>query len=89
MIGKYGLMLIRMLMSLQVDIQNIPIDIHANRLCDWLVSRHHCTKEWPEKVGAVRVKVNDALKDMPENATIGKILLTANRKLIEICSLRI
>jgi hypothetical protein len=64
----------------QVDIQNIPIDIHANRLCDWLVSRNHCTKEWPEKIGAVRQKINAAIKDMPENATIAKLLVGANRE---------
>lgn len=64
------------------NLQNIPIDIHANKLCDWLVSRHHCTKEWPEKIALLRQKVNAALKDMPENAVIGKVLVAANRKLL-------
>ena len=58
----------------------MPIDIHANRLLDWLISRHHCSKDWPEKIATIRVKINEAIKDMPENATIAKILAGASRK---------
>lgn len=64
------------------DLQNIPIDIHANRLCDWLISRHHCTNEWPDNVALVRSKINAAIKDMPEDARISKILVGASRKFV-------
>ncbi|ODN00152.1 CDK5 regulatory subunit-associated protein 3 [Orchesella cincta] len=62
----------------QSEFQNIPIDVHANKLVDWLISRHHCTKEWPEKIALVRQKINAAIQDMPEHATIGKILRDAS-----------
>jgi len=63
-------------------LSSIPIDIAANKLLDWLISRHHCTKDWPEKIAAVRQKINDALQDMPQNDTLAKILFEASRKLI-------
>lgn len=63
-----------------MEVHNIPIDIHANRLVEWLISRHHCTKEWPEKIATVRQKINAAMQDMPEHATIAKILRDASRK---------
>jgi hypothetical protein len=56
--------------------------VTANKLLEWLISRHHCTKEWPEKLKIVRGKVEAALEDMPENEKLAKILIEASRELI-------
>jgi len=62
------------------DLSAIPIEIAANKLLDWLISRQHCTKDWPEKIAIVRQKINEALQDMPQNDTLAKILFEASRK---------
>lgn len=43
---------------------NIPIDIHYNKLLDWLVDRRHCNLKWQQAAAAVKLKVNTALQDV-------------------------
>lgn len=54
--------------------QDIPIDIHVNKLSDWLVSRRIVDKNWQRNVKDVRNKINEALKDMPGNAELIELL---------------
>lgn len=54
--------------------QDIPIDIHVNKLSDWLVSRRIVDKNWQRNVKDVRNKINDALKDMPGNEELIELL---------------
>lgn len=59
--------------------QDIPIDIHVNKLQDWLVSRRIVEKNWYRYVKDVRNNINEALKDMPANDQLVK-LLSGDRK---------
>uniref|UniRef100_T1J0H5 Aminopeptidase N n=1 Tax=Strigamia maritima TaxID=126957 RepID=T1J0H5_STRMM len=56
------------------DEQNIPIDIHTNKLLDWLVSRRHCKQQWQSDVQVIRKKINDAIQDMPAVDEIVQLL---------------
>ncbi|KAI1694021.1 CDK5RAP3-like protein [Ditylenchus destructor] len=53
---------------------NLPIDIHSNKLLDWLISRRHCKKDWQRAIEPIRAKVGEAIKDMPENDSIVALL---------------
>lgn len=61
--------------------QDIPIDIHVNKLQDWLVSRRIVDKNWHRHVKDVRNNINEALKDMPANESLVK-LLSGDREFI-------
>lgn len=63
--------------------QDIPIDIHVNKLSDWLVSRRIVDKNWQRNVKDVRNKINEALKDMPGNEELIELLSGSCEYLIE------
>lgn len=54
--------------------QFIPIDIHTNKLPDWLVSRRHCIRDWQPQVQIIREKINNAIQDMPAHEGITRLL---------------
>lgn len=54
--------------------QNIPIDIHLNKLLDWLVSRRICPHDWQKDILAVRKNINNAIQDMPAVDEIAQML---------------
>lgn len=54
--------------------QDIPIDIHSNKLLDWLTSRRHCTKDWHLDILKIRENINNAIQDMPAHEGIVKLL---------------
>ncbi|RZF46398.1 hypothetical protein LSTR_LSTR014644 [Laodelphax striatellus] len=54
--------------------QDIPIDIHTNKLYEWLLSRRHCSADWQKKAMIIREKINNAIQDMPNHAEITKLL---------------
>lgn len=56
------------------SLETLPIDIHYNKLQDWLINRRHCIQEWPARAVAIREKINEALTDMPENPQIKELL---------------
>lgn len=58
---------------------DIPIDIHAPKLLDWLVSRRHVSKDWMTCLQGVRALIVDALKDMPEDPRISFLLVTGHQ----------
>jgi len=68
----------------------LPIDIHSNKLSDWLISRRHCQKDWIKIVPSVREKIKHAILDMPENERILDLLKAGNinffhcREIVEI-----
>ncbi|PSN58422.1 hypothetical protein C0J52_02807 [Blattella germanica] len=70
--------------------QYIPIDIHTNKLSDWLISRRHCNREWQARILTIREKINNAIQDMPVHEGIAKLLSGSYinyfhcRKIIEI-----
>lgn len=55
--------------------QNVPIDIHTNKLLEWLISRRHCKKDWQQSAFVIREKINNAIQDMPATEEITKLLL--------------
>ncbi|MCP9264569.1 CDK5 regulatory subunit-associated protein [Dirofilaria immitis] len=65
-----------------VNEMEIPIDIHCNKLLDWLLSRRHCNKDWQKSVMIIREKISEAIQDMPEDERIVK-LLQGNPKMYE------
>ncbi|XP_071100814.1 CDK5 regulatory subunit-associated protein 3-like [Haliotis cracherodii] len=54
--------------------ESLPIDIHYNKLLDWLVSRRHCSKDWQKATITIREKINTAIQDMPEVEEISALL---------------
>ncbi|XP_050404822.2 CDK5 regulatory subunit-associated protein 3 [Patella vulgata] len=48
------------------NVENIPIDIHYNKLLDWLINRRHCNSQWQGKSLQVREKIDAALVDVPD-----------------------
>lgn len=52
----------------------MPIDIHTNKLSDWLISRRHCSREWQTQILTIREKINNAIQDMPVHEGITKLL---------------
>uniref|UniRef100_A0A1I8EMG1 CDK5 regulatory subunit-associated protein 3 n=1 Tax=Wuchereria bancrofti TaxID=6293 RepID=A0A1I8EMG1_WUCBA len=57
-----------------LDEKDIPIDIHSSKLLDWLLSRRHCNKDWQKNVMIIREKISAAIRDMPEDERIVKLL---------------
>lgn len=55
------------------DEQNLPIDIHFNKLLDWLINRRHCKQQWQPNAFIIQEKINAALKDLPETTDIKSI----------------
>uniref|UniRef100_A0A915DWR3 CDK5 regulatory subunit-associated protein 3 n=1 Tax=Ditylenchus dipsaci TaxID=166011 RepID=A0A915DWR3_9BILA len=53
---------------------SLPIDIHSNKLLEWLISRRHCNKNWQNAVNSIREKISEAIQDMPENERILNLL---------------
>ncbi|KAL9706028.1 hypothetical protein quinque_009546 [Culex quinquefasciatus] len=56
----------------------IPIDIHAGKLQDWLVSRRIVAKTWHQNVREVRSKISSALTDMPAHDGLVQLLMGAH-----------
>ncbi|XP_058815662.1 CDK5RAP3-like protein [Topomyia yanbarensis] len=57
---------------------DIPIDIHAGKLQDWLVSRRIVNKNWHQYVREVRSKISNALTDMPAHDGLVQLLKGAH-----------
>ncbi|XP_077282758.1 CDK5RAP3 protein homolog [Temnothorax americanus] len=54
--------------------QDIPIDINAGKLLDWLINRRHCKKNWHTNILTIRQKINDAIQNMPAHDGIASLL---------------
>ncbi|XP_014299530.2 CDK5 regulatory subunit-associated protein 3 [Microplitis demolitor] len=54
--------------------RKIPIDINANKLLEWLISRRHCERTWQDRILVIRRKINNAIQDMPVHEEIAKLL---------------
>ncbi|KAG5311500.1 CK5P3 protein, partial [Acromyrmex insinuator] len=54
--------------------QNIPIDINAGKLLDWLINRRHCKKDWHMNILPIRQKINNAIQNMPAHDGIASLL---------------
>eukprot|EP00118_Oscarella_pearsei_P006206 m.28202 g.28202 ORF g.28202 m.28202 type:complete len:524 (+) comp30600_c0_seq4:65-1636(+) len=52
----------------------LPIDIHYNKLLDWLIDRKHCNPGWQAKAYAIREKISHAVQDMPAVQEITELL---------------
>ncbi|XP_050433302.1 CDK5 regulatory subunit-associated protein 3 [Adelges cooleyi] len=53
---------------------SIPIEIHAQKLGEWLMNRKHCKKDWHVHIQPIREKINSAIQDMPEHKDIVELL---------------
>ncbi|XP_038057971.1 CDK5 regulatory subunit-associated protein 3-like isoform X2 [Patiria miniata] len=56
------------------QIENLPIDISASKLLDWLIDRRHVNLKWQTAALAIREKINLAIQDMPEVDEIKQLL---------------
>ncbi|XP_041371768.1 CDK5 regulatory subunit-associated protein 3-like [Gigantopelta aegis] len=56
-------------------VHSLPIDIHYNKLLDWLVNRRHCNQQWQIAAVEIRQKINAAIKDMPEVEELSKLVV--------------
>ncbi|XP_012260611.2 CDK5 regulatory subunit-associated protein 3 [Athalia rosae] len=54
--------------------QDIPIDINAGKLLEWLINRRHCSRDWQPNVINIREKINNAIQDMPVHEGIAQLL---------------
>lgn len=54
--------------------QDIPIEINAGKLLDWLINRRHCNQGWQKNILPIREKINNAIQDMPVHEEIAKLL---------------
>jgi len=54
--------------------QDIPIEITATKLLDWLESRKIVSKNWQSQVRDIRSKISNALNDMPVHPELVKLL---------------
>ncbi|CAL1265495.1 unnamed protein product [Larinioides sclopetarius] len=54
--------------------QDIPIDIHLNKLLDWLISRRICPRDWQKNIITARQNINNAIQDMPAVDEIANLL---------------
>ncbi|CAD7076802.1 unnamed protein product [Hermetia illucens] len=57
---------------------DIPIDIHTGKLQEWLVSRRIVPKQIQIQVRDIRSKIANAMKDMPANEDLIKLLSGAH-----------
>ncbi|XP_064646845.1 CDK5 regulatory subunit-associated protein 3-like [Lineus longissimus] len=56
------------------SMDHIPIDIHYNKLLDWLINRRHCNQQWQVSALVIREKINNAIQDMPPVEEITTLL---------------
>ncbi|KAI8767290.1 CDK5 regulatory subunit-associated protein 3 [Biomphalaria glabrata] len=52
----------------QQSLETLPIDIHYNKLLDWLVNRRHCTQQCQAILTAIRDKINKAKEATTQEA---------------------
>jgi CDK5 regulatory subunit-associated protein 3 len=45
--------------------QNIPIDIHYDKLVEWLVTRNLCSLQWSKEVGPLRTRIGALVAELP------------------------
>ncbi|ETN58631.1 CDK5 regulatory subunit-associated protein 3 [Anopheles darlingi] len=57
---------------------DIPIDIHAGKLLEWLVSRRIVDKNWHLHIRNIRNKISNAITDMPAHDELLKLLSGAH-----------
>jgi hypothetical protein len=43
----------------------LPIDIHYNKLLDWLIDRRHCDSKWTVQIRRIREKFHASLPSLP------------------------
>eukprot|EP01113_Clastostelium_recurvatum_P018796 TRINITY_DN2215_c0_g1_i3.p1 TRINITY_DN2215_c0_g1~~TRINITY_DN2215_c0_g1_i3.p1 ORF type:complete len:536 (+),score=118.55 TRINITY_DN2215_c0_g1_i3:36-1643(+) len=56
--------------------QNLPIDIHANKLLDFLVDRRKVPSTWRKSVVPIRNMIEAAIQDLPETQGIKSLMNT-------------
>ncbi|GAB1606404.1 CDK5 regulatory subunit-associated protein 3-like [Argonauta hians] len=61
-------------MTHELNYEELPIDIHYNKLADWLINRRHCQQNWPASSLVVRDKINEALKTLPDVKEVADIM---------------
>ncbi|XP_015794477.1 CDK5 regulatory subunit-associated protein 3 [Tetranychus urticae] len=54
--------------------QEVPIDIHASKLLDWLITRRHIAKDYQLHLNKIREKILEAIQDMPAHPKITQLL---------------
>eukprot|EP00117_Sycon_ciliatum_P029533 scpid75857/ scgid1549/ CDK5 regulatory subunit-associated protein 3 len=60
------------------SMQLLPIDIHYDKLLDWLIDRRHCTVKWPVAHQEIRTRIDTAVQDMPDEEEITKLIRSSS-----------
>lgn len=58
-------------------VEDLPIDINIYKLTEWLISRNWIKAEFSKSISAVRSRITEAMKDMPDSPELAKILSRA------------
>ena len=48
---------------------DLPIDVHYDKLIDWLVDRKKVSKDWRKKLAGVHAKLSELARDLPNTLT--------------------
>ena len=48
---------------------DLPIDVHYDKLIDWLVDRKKVSKDWRKKLAGVHAKLSELVRDLPGTLT--------------------
>ncbi|ESP02849.1 hypothetical protein LOTGIDRAFT_230360 [Lottia gigantea] len=60
-------------------VEDLPIDIHYNKLLDWLINRRHCNNKWQGEAMKIKEKLNKTVKDIPDDdAEISDLITDQN-----------
>jgi len=57
----------------KMEDQLLPIDIHYNKLLDWLIDRRHCDPKWHTLVKRIQERISQAQKTLPDTQQLAKI----------------
>ena len=48
---------------------DLPIDVHYDKLIDWLVDRKKVAKDWRKKLAGVHAKLSELARELPGTLT--------------------
>ena len=62
---------------------DLPIDVHYDKLIDWLVDRKKVAKDWRKKLACVHAKLSELARELPGALTRAHGLGVPDASLVE------
>ena len=62
---------------------DLPIDVHYDKLIDWLVDRKKVAKDWRKKLAGVHAKLSELARELPGTLTRAHGLGVPDASLVE------